>query len=102
MSNNVLDRIDGVIKELSVIKASLEPPKVAKASKVAIPTKNKLSVYGNPMSGIPGIYWRPKSEKWIVHPLVDGERYYFGLFEDLTEAKRVLSVEMKALRKYQP
>ena len=42
-----------------------------------------------PNSGAPGVSWSQSHGKWAVKFRVNGREFYYGLFADLDEAKRV-------------
>lgn len=47
---------------------------------------NKRSTSNNSSSGMNGIYWDVKREKWIVELSLNSKCYYFGGYEELDEA----------------
>lgn len=47
------------------------------------------SLYKNNKSGMTGVLWDSKSEKWKVSFKSGGTLYYFGVFKDLERAKDV-------------
>jgi len=51
---------------------------------------NNRRVRRDSVSGVPGITWHSQHEKWIVRVVINGTRYYVGLYESLTDAKKAL------------
>jgi hypothetical protein len=51
----------------------------------------------NNTSGVTGIYWYPKREKWLVQLATSGKRYHIGYFKDKEDA---IAARKEAEKKY--
>lgn len=60
-------------------------------------SENKLKVYQNSKSGIRGVSWHEKDQKWRVRIRVNGKLLHIGNFTDITEAEHAA---IAAKRKY--
>jgi len=53
-------------------------------------------VYKYSKSGIRGVTWCKKNNKWKTGCKLDGKNYYFGMFENLLEAKEAVQKFQKS------
>lgn len=42
-------------------------------------------------SGVRGVYWNPKAQRWQANYVRDGVRYYIGLFDELRNAEQAIA-----------
>lgn len=54
----------------------------------------------NKSSGIRGITWKRREQKWCASVIVDGKFNYVGMYEDLEEAKKALNEYRKIKTPY--
>jgi hypothetical protein len=60
-------------------------------------------LYKNNTSGITGVYWNKKSNKWVASIMIDGKTKYLGLFIDKKEAiKTRLKAEQIYFKEFSP
>lgn len=63
-------------------------------NKKILPTNN---------SGVTGVFWHKKREKWIAYITVDGERKHLGYFNDIEDAKQArFQAEQKYFKDFSP
>lgn len=66
----------------------------------AVTRKQNLENYNagkRSTSGVRGVTWWPDREKWRAHVMHSGVQYYLGTFEDIEEAKRVVTAKRNEL-----
>jgi hypothetical protein len=47
-------------------------------------------IQSNNKSGVKGVCWNKKQQKWVVHCMNNGKNNYLGCFSDLQKAKKVV------------
>lgn len=55
------------------------------------------SIPKNNKSGVLGVSWQKTAKKWQVHLAINGKSKYFGLYENIKDAKKAIE---KAKKKY--
>ena len=48
--------------------------------------QKNMKVHTTNVSGAKGVSWHKKASKWQAHIMVDGKRYYLGVFKNIHEA----------------
>jgi hypothetical protein len=47
----------------------------------------------NNLSGVKGVGWCKKKNKWRARIIVDGKEHHIGFFDDLQDAKKVMNLK---------
>lgn len=62
-----------------------------------------LSLSRNNKSGVTGVFWHKKREKWIAYITVDGKRKHLGYFDNMEDAKQArFQAEKKYFKEFSP
>jgi hypothetical protein len=62
--------------------------------------QNRKGHASNNKSGFRNVHWLTQHKRWKVSMNVNGTRYYFGMFTDLEEAKKVAKEQRERLMPY--
>ncbi len=64
--------------------------------------QNRKSADSDSKTGIRGVSWHKKAQKWVVQIEVSSKHYYLGLFDDILEAYEYAKAGRRVLMPYSP
>jgi hypothetical protein len=68
--------------------------------RVVDPSTNQLNrkkANINSKSGVLGVYWNKRRNKWTAQIIINGKNHYVGLFDDINEAIKARAAKLKQL-----